>query len=489
MKKIVNNSFLLREQDEDTICALATPPGEGAISLIRVSGKKAFEISRKLCPFLPSKIKSHFIYFGTLLHPETRKALDEVLVFCFEKGRSFTGEESFEISFHGSSFIAEALLEALRVGGARLAERGEFSYRAFMNGKMDLIQAESVLELIQSRTPKAHTQALRGLKGKNSFRLKVLEEKLLKLISHLSASIDFSDQKIEPFSRKQQQVLLKEIKQELVLALKGFEQGRINKNGFSILFSGAPNAGKSSLFNCLLEEEKAIVTEEPGTTRDVLSARILLNQREFCLKDTAGFRENPSSVEKKGIEKAWEEIKRSDICLFLVESALPLKPESFFGLRKLDPKKTVVVFSKSDKLSLQEREKLLQATTDFFKTEVQKSTSEASDFPAHQLELKEEVLWLSSWTGEGVETLKKFLHKKSEKGILDAFLFTPRQGKALKKIKHFLELAENLLVKKASPEFTVFELQSALSVLYELLGKEYNEEVIKQVFKEFCIGK
>ncbi len=488
MKKTTKNSFLLREQDEDTICALATPPGEGAISLIRVSGKKAFEISRKLCPFLPSKIKSHSIYFGTLVHPETKKALDEVLVFCFEKGRSFTGEESFEISFHGSSFIAEALLEALRVGGARLAEKGEFSYRAFMNGKMDLIQAESVLGLIQSRTPKAHVQALKGLKGGNSLRLKTLEEKLLKLISHLSASIDFSDQEIEPFSRKQQKILLKEIKQEIILTLKSFEQGRINKEGFSVLLSGAPNAGKSSLFNCLLEEEKAIVTEEPGTTRDILSARILLNQREFCLKDTAGFRKNPDSVEKKGIEKALEEIKHADICLFLVESLLPLNPESFFGLQKMDPGKTFMVFSKSDKLSLRERDKLLQIATSFLKENFQKSTAESSVFSTYQPKFKE-VLWLSSHTGEGVSVLKEFLHKKSEKGAFDSFLFTPRQGTALKKIKHFLELAEKLLEQNASPEFTIFELQSALSVLYKLSGKEYNEDVIKQVFKEFCIGK
>ena len=521
MEKETSFLFLPEKREGDIICALATPPGESALALIRLSGKGSFDLGRRLCPFLPEKILSHYIYFGALLHPESRKILDEVLVFCFEEGRSFTGEESLEISCHGSRYLSSVIVEALVSAGARPAERGEFSYRAFMNGRMDLVQAESVLELIQSRSPKACEQALRGLRGKLSDHLKALEKKLLKLLSHLEASIDFSDQEIEPFSTKQQQYLLKEIKQDVIQGLKGFHQGRINREGFSIVLLGATNAGKSSLFNCLIQEDKAIVTEYPGTTRDILSARLLFNQREFCLKDTAGFREKPDPVEKKGIQKVSEEIQRSDLCLFLVESALPLKKERFFGLETQNRDKTIVVFSKADQLSSLERKVFLKELCSYEKKEIRSSKQALclkkdtakkrnKDYPykkdrespptGGEKALRNffsgtdkgagrEILWLSSRTGEGMEKLKQLFFKKSERESGEIFLSTSRQFSALKKIKYFLDQAEKLLNEEASPELSAYELQSALSVLYTLLGREYNEEVIKQVFKEFCLGK
>lgn len=478
-----SSSPFKRPQDQDTICALATSPGQGALSLLRLSGSRAFEIARKCCPFLPEKIESHRIYFGTFLYPENGETLDEVLIFCFEEGHSFTGEESIEISCHGGLYLSSVILDALIVAGARMAERGEFSYRAFMNGRMDLLQAESILDLIQSRSPKAHMQAIRGLKGELSEHLSGLEKKLLKLLSHLEASIDFSDQEIELFSVKKQKGLLMEIRQEVKEIIKGFQQGRINLEGFSIILLGAPNAGKSSLFNYLIQEDKAIVTEHPGTTRDILSARILFSQREFCLKDTAGFRKNPDAVEKKGIEKISKELSHSDLCLFLLESALPLQSESFFGLEQLDVDKTIVVFSKSDKLSSSERKIFLEQIAWLCR---EKGMEKSLSFLILD---KKRNLWLSSHTGEGVEDLKRIFFKESEKDSGEIFLSTPRQKEALEKVSGSLEQADRLLGKNSSPEFIAFELQSALSFLYTLLGKEYSEEVIKQIFKEFCLGK
>lgn len=467
-----------RPQDKDTICALATSPGQGALSLIRLSGEKAFEIAKKCCLFLPEKIESHRIYFGSFSEPESKKVLDEVLVFCFKKGRSFTGEESVEISCHGGTFISSLVLEALRKAGARLAERGEFSYRSFMNGKMDLVQAESVLALIQSRSPKAHTQAIRGLKGKLSDYLKGLEKKLLKILSHLEASIDFSHQEIEPFSIGQTKKLLKEIKEDINKAIESFQQGRIDKEGFSIILLGAPNAGKSSLFNYLVQEDRAIVTEHPGTTRDILSSRFLFRQREFHLKDTAGFRENPEPIEQKGIKKVSEELEHSDLCLFLMDSSVALTKNHFFGLNKLDPSKTIIAFSKSDQLPVSKR-------PIFWKQLKGLKGSLVHPF----LNSENKVLYLSSRTGEGMEELKQIFHKRSDFFVGDIFLSSPRQGEALEKINKLLLQAEKLLEEQASPELTAFELQSALYVLYELLGKEYNEEVIEEIFKEFCLGK
>lgn len=470
--------------DEDVICALATPAGEGALAIIRLSGKGAFKISKKLCPFLPKKIKSHHIYFGTLKNPQNNQALDEVLTLCFEQGKSFTGEESIEFSCHGGLFLSHQILEVLVQAGARLAKRGEFSYRAFMNGNIDLIQAESILNIIQSRSSKAHAQALKGLKGKASEYIKVLEKKLIKLLSHLEAAIDFSDQEIQPFSKEKQEILLQEIKQEIKKGIQKIHQGKINREGFSVILLGAPNAGKSSLFNYILQEDKAIITQYPGTTRDILTSRFLINQREFCLKDTAGFRDNPDPIETHGLQKVLQEIPNSNLCLFLVESKLPFDEKSFFYFKKHKVNNIVIVFSKADQLSaLQKKEFLKQVNLYLNKNKINKKDLILTK------KTNKEVLWISSKTGEGIEDIKQIFYKKSELDAGEIFLSTPRQQEALEKINLFLEQAEILLHKKSSPEFIAFELQSALSVLYDLLGKQYNEEIIKQIFKEFCLGK
>ena len=470
-KKNLSSQPLFFPEQGDTICALSTPPGEGALSLIRMSGPASFKIARKLCPFLPAKIQSHRLYFGPIQHPKNQKPLDSGLVSCFQKGRSFTGEESVEFNCHGGQFISQSLLSALTGAGARIAKKGEFSYRAFMNGKMDLIQAESVLALIKSRSQVSQTQALSALKGSLSQRLTILEQKLLRLLSHIEASLDFSEEDISPFPAEEQKKWLKEIKAEVIHLLRGFEQGLINHEGFSILLLGAPNAGKSSLFNHLLEEDKAIVTPLPGTTRDILSASLLWQGREFTLKDSAGFRPHPDPVEKEGIKKAKAEIDKASLVLFLVESHLPLKKESFLGLKELDGQKTVICFSKADLLSDKEqRNKLLDQSKAFF----------------HQ---HCESLWLSAHTGEGVAQLKALCFNRSEKTQGEDFLSTPRQGQALKNISRFLHKAEKVLKEKGSLDLVAFELREGLSHLQQLTGRQYNEEVISGIFKEFCLGK
>ena len=552
------DSTLFFPEQERTICALATPPGEGALSLIRMSGPASFKIARKLCPFLPTKIKSHRLYFGHVLHPRSQKPLDEALVSCFKQGRSFTGEESVEFNCHGGHFIAQNVLSALNEAGARMAKKGEFSYRAFMNGKMDLIQAESVLTLIQSRSLVNHAQALSALKGNLSNKLSKLEKKLMRLLSHIEASLDFSEEDISPFDIEKQKSTLKEIQSDLTNLLKGFEQGLINREGFCVLLTGAPNAGKSSLFNHLLKEDKAIVTPLPGTTRDVLSASLLWHGREFTFKDSAGLRPHPDLVEKEGIKKAQAEIKKTDLLLFLVESHLPLKKESFFGLDQLDRQKTVICFSKADLLPepKQRQELLNQARRSFpqnlsfpraqsasresLQCETQnlankqclpcvppdagagissmcgkKSRSKNSEAPfvsAKQALLADSAVaqvhdqrtvftmrpprhggdtagWISAHTGEGVEDLKKFCFKKSEKTHGEDFFFTPRQGQALKDIALALNRASRLLRQKASPDLVAFELKEGLSYLKQLTGRQYKEEVIQGIFKEFCLGK
>ena len=330
------------------------------MALIRVSGKEAFEITRRLCPFLlkSEDIISHHIYFGTLVSSDQKEPVDEVLVSCFVNGKSFTGEESTEISCHGGKFVTKAILDHFVSVGARLADRGEFSYRAFMNGRMDLIQAESVLQLIDSRSPVSHHQALRILKGEASLKLKQLEQGLLKLLAFVEAGIDFSDQDISMVSTEEQLKLLRKMQNMTDQWIKSFQQGKINREGFSILLMGAANSGKSSLFNCLIGESKAIVTQYPGTTRDVLESSLLFNQREFRLKDTAGFRKSSDPIEQLGLKKVLEEIKSSHLLLFLVDGSQVIDTDSFLGLNnKKEEQKCVLVFSKSDLVSSAEDRK------------------------------------------------------------------------------------------------------------------------------------
>jgi len=269
---------------------------------------------------------------------------------------------------------------------------------------------------------------------------------------------------------------LEELQQDINLLLRNFQQKRINHQGFTIMLLGAPNAGKSSLFNYLVQEDQAIVTQYPGTTRDILSARLLIQGRTFCLKDNAGFCETSEIIEKKGIEKSFEEIKYADLCLFMVETTLSMTKDNFFGLEKIDPKKLFLVFSKSDQhTSLIERQQIIQKAQSLCCKKLIPSMDDA--------------LWVSIQKKEGLQKLNQCFLKYSEQDIGEIFISTTRQFDSLKKIQNSNQNTLQLLNQKASPELTAFELHSALHVLYELLGKKYNAQVVDQIFKEFCLGK
>ena len=493
---------LLRPQDGDTICALATPPGEGALALLRVSGKNSFQVLKKLCPFLTKKkLLSHHVYFGTLTDPVQKKPVDEVLVTYFQKGRSFTGEESFEISCHGGAFLSSLILDLLIRAGARMAEKGEFSYRAFMQGRIDLVQAESILSLIQSRSEKAHRQAIAGLKGSVSKYLETLEKDLLKLMSHLEAEIDFSEQDISVFSAGEKEKTFLQVRQKLKKALAAARVGRQNRKGFTVVLCGAPNAGKSSLFNHLLQEEKAIITDAPGTTRDLLSERVFIEQREFCVQDTAGLRLAAAGrAEKAGIQKTWEAMEEADLVLFLLEATLSFSAKNCFGLSRIKKEflqKTCLVFSKADKLNKKQRAGFLNKVYSCLKSGLPPGflkknrvlKSSAAIPSSLEKPSRTSPLWISVRTKEGISGLKKLFFQKSETTTPEVFLFSLRQEEGLKKMERFLNKARRALKQGAGSELIALELQAALMVLYQLLGKEYNEEVIQQIFKEFCIGK
>ena len=268
-------SYLNR--DDDTICAVSTARGTGGISVVRVSGSQSLEIVRKLCSFLPESCTSHKIYYGFLREYQGDSLVDEVLVSYFAKGRSFTGEQTLEISIHGGDFLSQKIVCELQKSGARAAERGEFTYRAFMNGRIDLPQAEGVLAMIESRSQQSATLALKQLKGELSTRFSRIEDQLVWILAHLEASIDFSSEDIQYTSREELIQHGQKLQAEVRQILSTYKYGRQIKEGVDIAIVGEPNVGKSSLLNTLLGDNRALVSSRPGTTRDYIEGQLCVD--------------------------------------------------------------------------------------------------------------------------------------------------------------------------------------------------------------------
>ncbi len=306
------------DASSSTICALATAHGIGAISVIRLSGSRAIEIMRRLARFLPQNLESHKIYYGILKSED--RSLDEVLLSYFAEGRSFTGESTFEISCHGSAAIVNDILQELCQAGARMAKRGEFTFRAFMNGRLDLVQAESVLAMIESRSNRASQLALRQLQGEFSVRLKALAEDLTWVLANLEANIDYAAEDIVIAAGDALANRLQKIQVDVERLLSTYQQGRIVREGFQVALVGRPNAGKSSLLNRLAGEERAIVTEIAGTTRDFIETELAIDGYRITLVDTAGLRVTDDPVEKIGVSRTLEKMKSVDQVLYVADA-------------------------------------------------------------------------------------------------------------------------------------------------------------------------
>ena len=302
---------------QDTICAISTGGNMSAIAIIRISGNNAIKITNSIFSKDIRKVKSHTIHFGNIIYNDD--IIDEVLVSIFKKGKSFTGEESVEISCHGSTYIQKKIMEILVNKGCRTASPGEFTVRAFKNGKLDLSQAESIADLIASENKSTHQTALKQLRGKFSNKLNDLRNKLIDFASLIELELDFSEEDVEFANRKQFEDLLKIIKHEIEQLIQSFELGNVIKNGIPVVILGAPNVGKSTLLNCLLNEDKAIVSDIPGTTRDSIEDELNIEGFKFRFIDTAGIRKTNDTIENLGIEKTMKKAKKSKIVLFMVD--------------------------------------------------------------------------------------------------------------------------------------------------------------------------
>ncbi len=454
--------FDLPLASRDSICAISTPPGVGGISVIRVSGSQSYNISKIVCPFLPTNLVSHKIYYGFAQQIENNEKIDEVLVSCFGDGKSFTGEESTEISCHGSPIIAEAIVQELLKAGARLALPGEFTCRAFFNGRIDLVQAESVLALIESQSKPASRLALRQLEGELSHEYKKIEDVFVWVLAQIEAGIDFSTEGLDVVPYDKILLRLSSAQKAVQGLLDSYEAGRIVRDGLVVALVGKPNVGKSSLLNALIMEDRAIVTDEPGTTRDLVSASLRLGGARIELFDTAGIRAASSKSEKIGIEKSLEMMKSADVVLYIVEAGD--SPDENWVLSSAPANNIRAICINKVDLKLR---------------------FEYSTPPGIERFL------LSAKTGEGLAELKRWLsglaaEKTSETQIA---VSQARHFELLSKIQVSLNSAIKLIKEDESSEFVAQELQIGIRASHELLGKAYDEQVIDRIFKEFCLGK
>ncbi|RYD53193.1 MAG: tRNA uridine-5-carboxymethylaminomethyl(34) synthesis GTPase MnmE [Sphingobacteriales bacterium] len=443
----------------DTIAALATPPGVGALGIIRISGPDALSIADAVFRGRTrlAEAPGYTVHFGAIVS-EDSGVLDEVLATVFRNPRSFTGEDSVEFSAHGSPFVLSQILQLLLAKGARLAEAGEFSQRAFLNGKMDLAQTEAVADLIHAESAIQQRAALHQMRGGFSTELNDLREQLIRLTALLELELDFSDEDVEFADRTALQQLITDLFRKGQSLTESFRLGNVIKNGVRVAIIGKPNAGKSTLLNALLQEDRAIVSEEAGTTRDVIEETLTIGGVLFRLIDTAGIREHTTDrIEQMGIEKSRTNAQKADIILLLQD---PSDPDPDMDWLAPFASKLIPVLSKAD----------------------QESTLSPSGT----------ALALSAKTGQGLDALRSLLVQKATGGRLQegTVVTNVRHQQALVRMLEHLQVVQEGLESGLSGDLLTVDIRQALYWLGTITGKvEIDRDVLGAIFSAFCIGK
>ncbi len=455
--------------NDETIIALATPSGMGAISVIRISGSKAISITEKL--FKPkgnkilSKQKSHTVHLGHLL--KNNFVLDEVLVTIFNGPNSYTGEDTIEISCHGSTYIQQKIIDLYIENGIRVASPGEFTLRAFLNGKMDLNQAEAVADLIASENEGSHNLAIQQMKSGFSNDLKKLRSELLHFSSMIELELDFSQEDVEFAERNEFKKLINKITKELGDLINSFSSGNVLKNGIAVAIAGKPNAGKSSLLNTLLNEDKAIVSNIPGTTRDSIEDSLIIDGIKFRFTDTAGLRKTDDVIESKGIEKTKEKIRQAKILIYLFDVNDTNLDEINSDIESFKRKDLSVILVRN-KVDLE------IVSKDLFK------------------ELKNlNFLEISANDNNSVNILKNKL--LDEVNILnphtDTIVSNSRHYQALINAMTAIKDVSNGLESNISGDLLSIDIRKSIEHLAEITGEITNDDVLGNIFSNFCIGK
>ena len=459
---------------KETIAALATPVGIGGIAVIRVSGQNAFSIVDSIFNG-HSKIDqaiSHTIHYGKIFEPGTLSSLDTVLISVFRNPHSYTGEDVVEISVHGGYYVSQKILSVLYAAGARPAQPGEFTLRAFLGGKLDLAQAEAVADIVHAKTEKSHKASVEQLSGKLSKHIVALRSQLLDLCSLFELELDFSQEGIELTDKPETVRRIENIELRIKEMLDSFVSGKLIREGVKVALAGRPNTGKSSLLNILLGEERAIVSDIPGTTRDMIEESIVLGGLEFVFTDTAGLREAFDVIEKEGIRRTIKILQNADLVAFVIDSSLPLTKEDINlyeqiinSLRK--DVHVLFILNKSDIRHL--------------------------EFNPDNLEPKGNFVEISCITHGGINELKQRLVQLSipiHDSISSSIIITTvRHKEALEQAAKSLQAAKESIQSGLSGDFIAVDLRDALNYLGEIIGLTTPDDILNNIFSHFCVGK
>lgn len=454
---------------DDTIAAISTPPGRGGIGVVRLSGTKSREIAGAIFHSLSGKTvdEPNRAQFGRLIDPATQEPLDEIVVTFFKAPHSYTGEDVVELSCHGSPVILRRVLDLITARGARIAEPGEFTFRAFFNRRIDLAQAQAVRDLINAQTEYQARLATRQLGGAMAKRLEPVKQTVVDIVVHLESSVEFVEDDISPEALSALLAKLNRVIEELSAMAASFSFGRYVKEGFDLAIIGRPNVGKSSVFNRLIGSDRAIVTELPGTTRDALYESASISGVPVRLIDTAGIRETSDVVESIGIERSRAAIADADVILLVIDASLSITEDDLRLLDQISEEQRILAFNKCD-LPLK------------------------IDFPSDRI-AQSEAIKISALSGEGFSYLTEVILKRLSSDVAserDGLMITDaRQEQAIRRTIELLDEVRSLMLGGELEEIILLRLRGALSSLGQVTGETLTDDILEQIFSTFCIGK
>ena len=450
----------------DTIAAISTPLGEGGIGIIRVSGDMSGDIAKKLVPKV--KLISHTVEYGKILDPDTGNVIDEVLILYMKSPRSYTREDVVEIHCHGGIIPVSRIMNLVIAAGARVASPGEFTKRAFLNGRVDLSQAEAVMDIIRSKTDRAMDIAVKQLAGDVSKGISTIMEGLIMILANIEAAIDFPEEDTDTMVMSDIAKTVDEIISQLIKVIEDSKKGRLFKEGILTAIIGKPNVGKSSLLNAMVRDNRAIVTHIPGTTRDIIEEIVNIKGIPLRIADTAGIRDTDDFVEQIGVSKSVDLINKSDLILFMLDGSQNLTDEDSKLLKMIEGKNIIVIINKTD-LEQVINEKDIKDTG------------------------IETIVRASMISGEGLDSIEEIIIDKTFKGEFELetelMVTSMRHLSSLNNALSSLKMVKQTIEQGFSVDFVSIDIKGAWESLGEITGDNVTEDIVDRIFRDFCIGK